>query len=812
MAHSAAQLHRATLGPQASNPSAFWSDPALGDETQRHSAIALLRRYGFWVQRCVSLNAQVAASVPFRLFSLGKEAQGFRVFGRMAKPLDAKTKAFLSGRHAVQPSAKVMSATRGRLDEMTELQSHPALDLLNDVNKWTDGYGMREALYSDLQIFGRAYLNIIEDVSLRPVDLWRMLPHKTKVLPDPNVFVAGFRYGDPPTAVVYPPRDVLWFRLFDPANPWGGLGPLEAWLKTIDAAFAIQSFQDWLFKRGGAPDYVVKSEVAPTKDQKRSFMEGWREMFGRLKWRLRNVAFISGKGADLVRIGQTNRELEFSKSAGDIRDQIGQGFGVPKSKLTTDDVNRANARQTDEIHIRDTIWPMVQRVEGVENEHLLPRFGGNLLLIHDNPVPGDETIRIQERKSKLESGWTINEIKTEEGEEPIADPNADIPLVAAGLSTLERIVNPPEPPSPFGLLPGEEEEPKKPPKDEEESAEESDRKQRRVDRAANIVKALEEGKCNRGAALGLLRIGGYSDGEIKALLPEPEPPPELPVEFELLPGAPKQIEQEKMWRAEYAGQLDGALRLKQENATGGGAAGFPVKLAVAIRRMLRAQLRKIAGKIGDEGLEAGLALLRNEEAILDFAEELRPKLWQSIVQGLDAGLSHLPAEAVAEFNVHNPAVVNFANTYMVRLARQVNGATEHLLIDLIGTGLEEQHGTQEITRAIMQMDASVSGHRAERIARTEVARAHVAGERVAWQSSGVVAGKQWLLSPNPCEFCKRVALDFQSQLLPVDEPFYKLGHVLRGVEGGTMALDYTDVDGPPLHPHCRCDLLPVLKG
>ena len=83
-----------------------------------------------------------------------------------------------------------------------------------------------------------------------------------------------------------------------------------------------------------------------------------------------------------------------------------------------------------------------------------------------------------------------------------------------------------------------------------------------------------------------------------------------------------------------------------------------------------------------------------------------------------------------------------------------------------------------------------SDERAETIARTETAKADVTGNLEGYAASGVVEGKEWTISQD--EYC--------------DE--------CQGLDGVAVPLDQEFPDdggwGPPLHPNCRCDVLPVL--
>ena len=72
----------------------------------------------------------------------------------------------------------------GNIEDLTEVFEHPALDLLDNVTAWDEGFGFRESLYADLDMFGRSFTNIIAPgVVAPPVALWRMLPHLMKIVP-----------------------------------------------------------------------------------------------------------------------------------------------------------------------------------------------------------------------------------------------------------------------------------------------------------------------------------------------------------------------------------------------------------------------------------------------------------------------------------------------------------------------------------------------------------------------------------------------------------------------------------------------------
>jgi hypothetical protein len=97
------------------------------------------------------------------------------------------------------------------------------------------------------------------------------------------------------------------------------------------------------------------------------------------------------------------------------------------------------------------------------------------------------------------------------------------------------------------------------------------------------------------------------------------------------------------------------------------------------------------------------------------------------------------------------------------------------------------------------------------IARTESARAYCSGSEAAWDQSGHVQGKKWLLTVGACPACNAIAAQFADAVVPLNSAFMPLGSQLSLPDGSVYKIDYTSIYGPPLHPHCLCDLTAVLK-
>lgn len=149
----------------------------------------------------------------------------------------------------------------------------------------------------------------------------------------------------------------------------------------------------------------------------------------------------------------------------------------------------------------------------------------------------------------------------------------------------------------------------------------------------------------------------------------------------------------------------------------------------------------------------------------------------------------------------------------------INHTTADRLAGTLAEGIEGGESISELKKRVkaayeeeMPSGESMSDYRSMMIARTETARAQVNGTFAGWEATEVVEGKQWLLSPDSCEFCEAAAKQYADANVPLGVSFYPQGSTLTGTQGGTMRFDFASVDGAPLHPNCKCSVVPIIKG
>lgn len=152
------------------------------------------------------------------------------------------------------------------------------------------------------------------------------------------------------------------------------------------------------------------------------------------------------------------------------------------------------------------------------------------------------------------------------------------------------------------------------------------------------------------------------------------------------------------------------------------------------------------------------------------------------------------------FNLEDPFILEFIDKYSYEFADAIDAYTEESLKTVLQMGMEEGLGMPGIADLIQDVFTDMSDYRAETIARTETIRASNAASEMAYIQSGVVEGKQWLVTDDEitCDRC----MPLNGIVVGLGENFF---------EGEDSDNPYNDVPYPPLHPRCRCTTITVLK-
>lgn len=151
-----------------------------------------------------------------------------------------------------------------------------------------------------------------------------------------------------------------------------------------------------------------------------------------------------------------------------------------------------------------------------------------------------------------------------------------------------------------------------------------------------------------------------------------------------------------------------------------------------------------------------------------------------------------------------PAIQKEVEAHALRLSGNYNQETIKALQKSLAEGTANKESLAKLKKRVESTLGDAQGYRAERIARTESLRASNRTAELVYKQNGYKK-VSWFTNPGACEFCQA----YDGKVKEIGATYNQVGDVVTGVDGGQLALDYSDIDYPPLHPNCRCSLVPV---
>jgi SPP1 gp7 family putative phage head morphogenesis protein len=189
----------------------------------------------------------------------------------------------------------------------------------------------------------------------------------------------------------------------------------------------------------------------------------------------------------------------------------------------------------------------------------------------------------------------------------------------------------------------------------------------------------------------------------------------------------------------------------------------------------------------------------------NFRDAIKPIVHATLLEAGTSAMQEVGLEA-SQFDPFTPAIIDYFQNRSQKIAKDVNDETEKQLRAALSKGVQDGKSSFELRAVVEDVMGSASTMRADRIARTEVSRAQGYGDIQAWTQSGVVSGKEWFTAEDEhvCPFCD----ELDGKTWGLDENIFDKGDSMQ-VGDQKLDLSYDDVPSNPLHPQCRCTILPV---
>ena len=193
------------------------------------------------------------------------------------------------------------------------------------------------------------------------------------------------------------------------------------------------------------------------------------------------------------------------------------------------------------------------------------------------------------------------------------------------------------------------------------------------------------------------------------------------------------------------------------------------------------------------------------EADTAFAESIKPVIQAVLIETGRSAMQEIGKQP-SLYDPFTPALREYFANRSLKIAADVNDETAKQLRAALSQGVLAGESTYQLRARVEAIFGSASTMRADRIARTEVARAQGFADIQAWTQSGVVSAKEFYTARDDrvCPGCS--SLD--GKVYGLTQNIFDKGDTLT-VGDYRLKLDYDDVPSAPIHVGCRCVLLPV---
>lgn len=349
---------------------------------------------GATVYGCVSTIAQACATVPWVLYERGRT--------KGSKMRRLATKAAFDQAFIKSLDFQTYPRLRKAL-ELTEIEQHPLLTLLERPNESQSQSDYVEQLLSYLLIAGNGYEQFLAPETGpnkgRPLEMWNHRPDRIEILVSKTEgadLIAGYQYKVGANKEPFPAASIIHHKFFNPTDDFYGMSPLQAAIRAWQTENLGADWNFALLNNAARPSGML---VVPTTLSE--------DVYERLKTEITS-SYAGAKNAGSPMLGEggikweqmslSPMELDFLAGMRDAAIRICRVYHLAPEIIGVPDAKTYNSL----AEARKAMWqeaclPLLDRLRNRYNQRLVPAFGDRIFLDYDR----DEIDAIQEDQGKV---------------------------------------------------------------------------------------------------------------------------------------------------------------------------------------------------------------------------------------------------------------------------------------------------------------------------------------------------------------------------------------------------------------------------
>lgn len=275
-----------------------------------------------------------------------------------------------------------------------EFSDHPLLNLINRPNPIQTRTMLVEGLISHILLSGNGYVEALMSSDHRVIELHLLRPDRVHIIPGKGGIPKAYEYrvnGAKRLISVdeFTGRSrLLHLKLFNPANDWYGMSPLESATSAICQHNEVGSHNLSLLKNGGRPSgaFVIKptenSYEALTTEQRQHLKESLGVAYEGCQ-NAGRVMILEGN-MEWREMGLNPKDMDFVAGKTLSAREIAQAYGIPPMLVgVPGDATFANYQEA-RLHLwEDTIFPILDMVMEEFSRWLAPFYGEEVQFTYD---------------------------------------------------------------------------------------------------------------------------------------------------------------------------------------------------------------------------------------------------------------------------------------------------------------------------------------------------------------------------------------------------------------------------------------------
>lgn len=676
-------------------------------------------------------------------------------------------------------------------EEASAVPNHPLELLLKRPNPLDSRYEFMEATFAYKLITGNAYWWLNRTSEDRPpAELWLLPPHKIRPVPDQRMYLRGYVYDAGfGREIALEPWEVVHFRRFHPLSRWQGLSPLEALEMTTKGDLAMQRWNTNYFAKDNAKPAGALAYADPIDDASWGRMKSdIRDQHGGTKRSLMMLRNVGKGGVSWLNMAMSQKDMEFLAGRTFNKEEIFSLYAPGLSSVLAVNATEANATTGKGTFVEMAVWPQLTSVAEKITNDLLPAYGDNLVVQFDDIRVTDRQLLLSEQAA-YERVHTIDEVRAKFYQaDPLGDERGNLLIgeIGKGLTNAEPAQPEPTPtPAPPPALPDQSQAEVQPPDQPGDSTPTDQVKLAEIKRFRKWLKRRANPDVTQ------FKSDILSDAEKAAFVHEED-----------AGGGEDSPFAGKATRSSLPG-ADGNDRKRKELE------GYHAdKIGQVFRRILRAIVPPGTDETNITPDQAVERYRQNEKLLRDAlvamlldGAHLGGETAMAQINALMGVGKAAPLVAGADWDLINEAVLHwvlgttgggfgqygtdggYVDSITLALTQTNERQIRAQIAEWVQNNLTLQQLTESLTRTVF------SEQRAEMIAVTEITRAYVEGNRLAFQQSGVVDRAE-------------IQTAHDERVCPVCGPRHG-----RQVD---LAQGDPEIGFPPFHPRCRCWIIPVV--